>query len=61
LRTEAGSDRFGDIMRRIFLFVVLLGIVLLGVGFFALGAFPPPLHSQQVEKTIPNDRFQSGK
>ncbi len=48
-------------MRRIFLFVVLLGIVLLGVGFFALGAFPPPLHSQQVEKTIPNDRFQSGK
>jgi hypothetical protein len=48
-------------MRRIFLSVVLLGLILLAAGFFALGAFPPPLHTQQVQKTLPNDRFDTGK
>jgi hypothetical protein len=46
-------------MGRVFFVVVLLGILVLGAGFFALGAFPPPLHSQQVEKTIPNDQFHT--
>jgi hypothetical protein len=48
-------------MRRIFLFVVLLGIIALTVGFFALGAFPPAIHPQQIQKTLPNDHFQTGK
>jgi hypothetical protein len=48
-------------MRRIFLFVVLLGIILLTVGFFALGAFPPVIHPQQIQKILPNDHFQTGK
>jgi hypothetical protein len=60
-RAKAGSGRFGDIMRRIFLFVVLLGIILLTVGFFALGAFPPVIHPQQIQKILPNDHFQTGK
>ena len=45
-------------MRRIFLLVVVLGLVLLGIGVLALGAFPPDLHPQPVQKTLPNDRFQ---
>jgi hypothetical protein len=46
-------------MRRIFLFLVLLGLVLLGAGFLALGAFPPPPHIQSIEKVLPNSQFQS--
>ena len=33
-------------MRRIFLIIVVLGLVGLGVGFLALGAFPPTPASQ---------------
>ncbi len=47
-------------MRRIFLLVVLLGAVLLAVGVLALGAFPPQPHPQQIEKVLPNDRFNRG-
>ncbi len=57
----AGEGWVGDIMSRIFWLVVLLGIIVLGAGFIALGAFPPQIHPQQVEKTLPNDRFQTGK
>jgi hypothetical protein len=47
-------------MPRIFLFVVLFGMVLLGVGFLALGAFPPEPRTQSIQKTLPNERFQRG-
>jgi hypothetical protein len=46
-------------MIRIFLIVVVAGLVLLGVGVLMLGAFPPNPHPQTVEKVLPNDKFQS--
>lgn len=46
-------------MIRIFLAVVVAGLLLLGVGALFLGAFPPQPHFQSVEKVLPNDRFQS--
>ncbi len=47
-------------MRRISLFIVLLGLVLLGIGFLALGAFPPQPHPESIQKVLPNDRFRGG-
>lgn len=46
-------------MIRIFLAVVVAGLVLLGIGVLMLGAFPPQPHQQAVEKVVPNDKFQS--
>ena len=45
-------------MGRLFLVVVLLGLVIGAVGLVGLGAFPPEPHVQQVQKVLPNDRFQ---
>lgn len=45
-------------MRRVFLIVVLVGLVALAVGVLALGAFPPPPRQQPVQHVIPNDKFQ---
>ncbi len=47
-------------MARLFLMVVLLGLVVLAVGGVMLGAFPPEPHTQQIHKILPNDRFQKG-
>jgi len=47
-------------MARVFLFVVLLGMVLAGIGFLALGAFPPEPHVAPVHKLLPNDRVIRG-
>jgi hypothetical protein len=44
-------------MIRIFLFVVLAGLVALAGGVLVLGIFPPSPHPQAVEKVVPNDRF----
>jgi hypothetical protein len=44
-------------MIRIFLFVVLAGLVALAGGVLILGVFPPTPHSQSVEKVVPNDKF----
>lgn len=46
-------------MIRIFLVVVVAGLVLLAAGLLMLGAFPPNPHPQTVEKVLPNDKFQS--
>jgi hypothetical protein len=46
-------------MIRIFLAVVVLGLLLLAVGVVMLGAFPPAPHTQPVEKVLPNDKFQT--
>lgn len=44
-------------------FLVLLLLVLgaLAVGLLAIGAFPPAVTPQPVERTLPNERFQSGR
>jgi hypothetical protein len=44
-------------MIRIFLFVVLAGLVALAGGVLMLGVFPPTPHPQAVEKVVPNDKF----
>jgi hypothetical protein len=45
-------------MTRIFIVVVVLGLLAMGAGIIALGAFPPEPHPQQIQKTLPNDRFK---
>jgi hypothetical protein len=46
-------------MIRIFLIVVLAGLVILGAAAVFLGAYPPNPTPHPVEKTLPNDKFQS--
>ena len=46
-------------MTRIFLIVVVAGVLRLSVGALILGAFPPNPSPHQVEKVLPNDRFQT--
>lgn len=45
-------------MHRMFLIVVLLGLVVIGIGILVLGAFPPEPQPQQIQKVLPNERFQ---
>lgn len=47
-------------MGRLFLFVVLLGLIAAGLGFLGLGAFPPEPKPAQIHKVMPNDRFIRG-
>jgi hypothetical protein len=44
-------------MGRIFLVVILLGALVIGGVVLGLGAFPPDPKTQQIEKTLPNERF----
>ena len=37
--------------------LVLLGVIL--VGLLAIGAFPPSVTPEPVERVVPNERFQS--
>jgi len=43
------------------MFILLLILGAVAVGLLALGAFPPHVPSQPVERTLPNDRFQTGR
>jgi hypothetical protein len=45
-------------MGRIFLVVVLVLLVLGAAGVLLLGAFPPDAQVQQIQKVLPNERFQ---
>ncbi len=45
-------------MARIFLIVVVLGALILGGVVLVLGAFPPEPKLQQIQKVLPNERFQ---
>jgi hypothetical protein len=45
-------------MSRIFLLVVIIGVLLLGVGVVVLGTFPPSPVQKPVDHVLPNDRFQ---
>lgn len=45
-------------MQRVFLIVLVLGVLAIGIGFLVLGAYPPEPHQQDIQKVLPNDRFQ---
>lgn len=45
-------------MGRIAFFVLLLGLLGLGASVLYFGAFPPEPQTRQVQKVLPNDRFQ---
>jgi len=45
-------------MQRVFVIVVVIGLLAIGIGFLMLGAFPPEPHPQEIQKVLPNDRFQ---
>ena len=46
-------------MIRVFLFVLAIGAVLAAAGVVYLGMFPPTPVQHEVQKTLPNDKFQS--
>jgi hypothetical protein len=46
-------------MIRIFLFVLAAGVVVLAAAVVFLGENPPNPATHQVEKVLPNDKFQS--
>lgn len=46
-------------MARVFLFVLVAGLVAVAAGIVYLGEFPPSPHVQTVEKVLPNDSFKS--
>lgn len=45
-------------MRRVFLLVVLIGLIVVVAGGLAMGLFPPGPRTEQVQRVLPNDRFQ---
>jgi len=45
-------------MGRLFVVVIAVGLLLMALGMVLLGAFSPEPHPQQIQKVIPNDRFQ---
>ncbi len=45
-------------MRRLILLVLLVVLLLVGVGMLLLGLFPPGPSTEQVQRVLPNDRFQ---
>src|SRR5271157_5100545 len=47
-----------DAMSRIFLVVVVAGLVLIGVAVVILCAFPPHPSPHEVQRVLPNDKFQ---
>lgn len=44
-----------------FVLILLLVLGVAAVGLLVLGAFPPSVPSQPVERAIPNERFQSSR
>lgn len=44
-----------------FLLLILLVLAVLAIGLLAIGAFPPSVTPEPVERTLPNDRFQPGR
>ncbi len=45
-------------MSRVMLIVIVAVLLLIGVGAVLLGAFPPAPRTEQVQRVLPNDRFQ---
>ena len=51
------AAEWGWAMRRVFLFLVLAGLLVILAGGLALGLFPPRPHPQPVQHVIPNDKL----
>lgn len=47
----------GVLIIRIFLFVLLAGVVAIAGGVLMLGMFPPSPQPHAIEKVVPNDKF----
>jgi hypothetical protein len=45
--------------RRPILLLAVIVLALAAVGLLAVGAFPPEIAPKPVERTVPNDRFQT--
>ncbi len=45
-------------MSRIIAALFVLVLLVVGLGMLVLGAFPPTPRTEQVERVLPNDRFQ---
>jgi len=58
-RGESSEESVNETMIRIFLIVVLAGLVVLAAAMVMLGTYPPDPASHSVEKVLPNDKFQS--
>jgi hypothetical protein len=58
-QAKALQESVGQTMIRIFLIVVLAGLVILGATVVFLGSYPPNPTPHPVEKVLPNDKFQS--
>ena len=46
-------------MSRVVLAGVVLVLLLVAAGMLVIGAFPPHPRTEQVERVLPNDRFQT--
>ena len=46
-------------MRRVFLLVVAAGLVLIVIVALVMGLFPPGPRTEQIQRVLPNDRFQT--
>ncbi len=44
-----------------FLLILMFVLGAVAVGLLALGAFPPEVAPRPVERSLPNDRFQTGR
>jgi hypothetical protein len=44
-----------------FMLILLLVLGAVAVGLLALGAFPPAVAPQAVERPLPNERFSTGR
>ena len=46
-------------MTRLFLIVLVAGLLVVGVAVVLLGSFPPNPAPHPVERVLPNDKFQT--
>lgn len=44
-----------------FMLILLLLLGAIAVGLLGLGAFPPAVEPRSVERTLPNERFSTGR
>ena len=48
-------------MGRLLLVVLVALLLVVGTGMLVLGAFPPTPRTEQVQRVLPNDKFQPAR